>query len=205
MKLRIIGGDMRGRAVTYHGAAFTRPMRDSVRENLFNIVGRGARGTIAFDLFGGTGVLAFEALSRGSIRAVVVESKRPAIQQIEKTASHLGVEDRLRVLHADAFRIADELLAPPREGDDTAWLVFLSPPYKMWTDEADFPRLANMIRQVQKHAPPGSILVVETDITFDLEKLPAGDWDVRTYGQTHLAFLEPAITCGLNLPDQLEP
>jgi len=35
-KLRVIGGDMRGRIIHYHGEEFTRPMKDNIRENLFN-------------------------------------------------------------------------------------------------------------------------------------------------------------------------
>jgi 16S rRNA (guanine966-N2)-methyltransferase len=202
-KLRIIGGDMGGRTVTYHGEEFTRPMRDSVRENLFNILGRGVRGTTAFDLFAGTGVLAFEALSRGAVKAVAVEPERRAAEQIQKTAEHLDVANRFTLLTADAFAIADRLLTCSGE-DDTPWVVFLSPPYRFWTDAAMFPKLVGIIKRVQRHAPPGSILVAETDHTFDLELLPADAWDIREYGITRLAFIEPGNHCGMNLPDSLE-
>ena len=75
LSLRIIGGDMRGRTVHYHGAAFTRPMKDSVRESLFNIVGIATKGAICFDLFAGTGALAFEALSRGASKRSPLNSR----------------------------------------------------------------------------------------------------------------------------------
>ncbi len=202
-KLRIIGGDMGGRTVTYHGEEFTRPMRDSVRENLFNILGRGVRGTTAFDLFAGTGVLAFEAISRGAVRAVTVEPIRQAADQIRKTVEHLDLEGKFTLMQADAFAVADRLLTCGGE-DDTPWVVFLSPPYRFWTDPEMFPKLAAIIRRVQSHAPPGSILVAETDHTFDTDLLPAGDWDIRAYGITRLAFIEPGNHCGLNLPDTLE-
>lgn len=202
-KLRIIGGDMGGRTVTYHGEEFTRPMRDSVRENLFNIVGLGLRGAVAFDLFAGTAVLAFESISRGAIRAVAVEPVRQAVDQIRKTVEHLGVEDKFTLIQGDAFAVADRLLTC-REGDDTPWVVFLSPPYRFWTDPELYPKLAAIIRRVQSHAPPGSILAAETDHTFDAELLPPGDWDIRAYGITRLAFIEPGNHCGLNLPDTLD-
>jgi len=202
-KLRIIGGDMGGRTVAYHGEEFTRPMRDSVRENLFNILGRGVRGTTAFDLFAGTGVLAFEALSRGASAAVAVEPMHTAAIQIQQTVTDLDLESKFTLLTADAFVVADRLFVSS-EGDDTPWVVFLSPPYRFWTDTETYPKLAAIIRRVQTHAPPGSILVAETDQTFDIETLPLGDWDVRTYGITQLAFIEPGNHCGLNLPDSLE-
>lgn len=202
-KLRIIGGDMGGRSVTYHGEEFTRPMRDSVRENLFNILGRGVRNTIAMDLFAGTGVLAFESLSRGAKRAVAVEPARTAAAQIRKTITDLDLEKKFTLHTADAFTLADRLLTC-QEGDDTPWVVFLSPPYRFWTEPETFSKLAAIIRRTQSHAPPGSILVAETDTRFDIEKLPPGDWDIRTYGITRLAFIEPGNHCGLNLPDSLQ-
>ena len=70
----------------------------------------------------------------------------------------------------------------------------------MWTDPEYYPKLKSIIVRVQQYAPPGSVLVVETDNTFDLEQLPPGDWDIRTYGITHLAFLEPGNVCGLVTP-----
>ena len=134
-KLRVIGGDMRGRPIVYHGAEFTRPMKDNIRENLFNILGRAVKGAIALDMFGGTGALAFESLSRGAVRAVTIERSRHANEFIRKTAENLGVESRLKILTGDAFRLGGQLLLPP--SDDTPWIVFLCPPYVLWNESLD--------------------------------------------------------------------
>ena len=63
--VRIIGGKFRGRKLEYSGDPRTRPMKDRVREALFNLLGHGVEGKVAIDLFAGTGALALEALSRG--------------------------------------------------------------------------------------------------------------------------------------------
>ena len=68
---RIIGGDLRGRWIEFEPSGRTRPMKDRVRETLFDLLGIDVRGTIAVDLFAGTGALAFEALSRGAATAVL--------------------------------------------------------------------------------------------------------------------------------------
>jgi len=193
-KLRIIGGDMRGRPIAYHGADFTRPMKDNIRENLFNILGRAVKGAIAFDLFGGTGALAFESLSRGAVRAVLVEQSRHAIGYIEKTAHNLDCQKRLKIINSDTFRLASHLLGPPE--DDTPWIVFLCPPYVLW--EESLADLNRIIHLTLEHAPPGSVLVAETEKSFDVDRLPPGDWDVRVYGGTRLAFIEPPLRCGLD-------
>ena len=194
-KLRVIGGDMRGRIIHYHGADFTRPMKDNIRENLFNILGRAVQGTICFDLFAGTGAMAFESLSRGAHSAVLVEQNRQAVKYIQKTAESIGVEDRIRMVTGDTFRLASSLLAPPV--DDTPWIVFLCPPYVLW--EESLVELKRIIQTTLDHAPPGSVLVAETEKKFDTEKLPTGVWDFREYGSTRLAFIEPAMECGMNL------
>jgi 16S rRNA (guanine966-N2)-methyltransferase len=194
-KLRVIGGQLRGRTIQYHGAAFTRPMKDNIRENLFNILGSATRGAVCIDLFAGTGALAFESLSRGAKEAVVVEQHRDAVRYIRQTAESLDVASRIRLITGDAFRLAPQLLAPPE--DDTPWVVFLCPPYALWEEALD--RLVGIIEMVLNNAPPGSVLVAETEKKFPADRLPSGDWDLREYGGTRLAFIEPAIRCGLSL------
>lgn len=194
-KLRIIGGEFRGRTIRYHGSTFTRPMKDSIRENLFNLLGPAIRGTICYDLFAGTGAIAFEALSRGAVSAVAVETSRHAVRYIRQSAETLGVERRLRVLTGDAFRLSERLLSPPI--DDTPWVVFLCPPYRMWEDPEDLESLRHIIRLTLDRAPPGSMLAAEMQKRFDPQRLPAGEWDLREYGDTRLAIIEPALRCGM--------
>ena len=194
-KLRVIGGDMRGRIIHYHGEEFTRPMKDNLRETLFNILGRAVKGAICFDLFAGTGAMAFESLSRGAASSVLVEQNRQAVKFIKKTADSLDVESRMRMVTGDAFRLAGNLLAPPM--DDTPWVVFLCPPYVLW--EESLSELNRIIQLTLDNAPPGSVLVAETEKKFDAAKLPPGEWDFREYGATRLAFIEPAMKCGLRM------
>jgi 16S rRNA (guanine966-N2)-methyltransferase len=158
-KLRVIGGDMRGRIIHYHGEEFTRPMKDNIRENLFNILGKAVKGAICFDLFSGTGAMAFESLSRGAVSAVLVEQNRQAVKFINKTADTLDLQSRLRVVTGDTFRLAANLLKPPQ--DDTPWIVFLCPPYILWEESLE--SLNRMIQLTLDHAPPGSVLVAETE------------------------------------------
>ena len=67
---RIVGGDLRGRTLEFAPAGRTRPMKDRVRETLFDLIGPRVKGKVAIDLFAGTGALGFEALSRGAAEAV---------------------------------------------------------------------------------------------------------------------------------------
>lgn len=170
-------------------------MKDNIRENLFNILGRAIRGSICFDLFAGTGALSFESLSRGARSAIMIEQDRRAVSFIEKTAGALGVSDRIELLTGDAFRLSAARLASP--DDDTPWIVFLCPPYALWEESLD--QLKQIIHRTLEHAPLGSVLVVEMEKSFDEGRLPQGDWDFRVYGGTRLGFIEPEARCGLRL------
>jgi 16S rRNA (guanine966-N2)-methyltransferase len=199
-KLRIIGGTMRGRTVVYHGAEFTRPMKDSVRESLFNIIGPRIKGSKVVDLFAGTGAVAFESLSRGAVSAIAVEKNRRAHAFLESTAETLGVSDKIKILFGDAFRIGAGLLGPAASDaplEDTPRIVFLCPPYAMWDSMAE--QLRGLIRLAMDHSPPGSVIVAETDKHYDPTRLPACEWDHRVYGGTRLSLVEPPMQCGLRM------
>lgn len=174
--LRIIGGKMRGRALAYSGDPRTRPMKDRVREAVFNLLGPGVAGMHAIDLFAGTGALGLEALSRGAARATLIERHFPTARVIEQNAATLEVSDRVKVYKADTFLWARRL---PDLGDDP-WIVFCSPPFAFYTDRKD--DMLTLIGTLLDKAPPQSLFAVEADETFDMSQLPhAADWDIRTY------------------------
>lgn len=212
-KLRIIGGQMRGRGVMYLGDRSTRPMKDSIRETVFNILGQSVKGTVAIDLFAGTGILAIESLSRGSVHAIAIEKSGTAAKSIRNSADNIGIGSELDVLTGDAFRIGPQRMRERQEALDVEaanpdsanldsanldskksetagapWIVYFCPPYSMWLEMPD--KMFELIRAAATHAPPGSQLVVETDKFFDPETLPLEPWDIRRKGNVTLAFLE---------------
>ena len=110
-ELRIIGGAMRGRKFAYSGDLRTRPMMDTTREALFNLIGGWTKDKIAIDLFAGTGAVGFEAISRGAKRAMLIERHIPTAELIRKNAQALEIESRIEVAQSDAFFWANEFLA----------------------------------------------------------------------------------------------
>lgn len=174
--LRIIGGKMRGRALAYSGDVRTRPMKDRVREAVFNLLGPGIAGMHVIDLFAGTGALGLEALSRGSARAALIERHFPTARVIEQNAATLEVADRVKVYKADAFLWARRL---PDLGTDP-WLVFCSPPFSFYTERKE--DMLTLIGTMVDKAPLHSLFAVEADETFDMNLLPhSADWDIRNY------------------------
>jgi len=174
--LRIIGGKFGRRRLKYTGDPRTRPMKDRVREALFNLVGPSVIGSHAIDLFAGTGALGLEALSRGAARATFIERHYPTAATIKENIATLGVEEISTVRPGDTFLFVRKL---PDMGPEP-WVVFCSPPYDFYVERADDVRL--MIERLMAAAPPGSKFVIETDQRFEIESIPTtGEWDVRNY------------------------
>lgn len=191
-KLRIIGGQMRGRGIIYMGDRSTRPMKDSIRETLFNILGKAIKGTVALDLFAGTGVLAIESLSRGSVKSVAIEKLGNAAKVIRSSADAIGIGDELSVLTGDSFRLAParmrELATEDQSDLPSPWVVYFCPPYAMWTDMTE--KMFELLQLTVELAPVGSHIVAETDKYFDVTSFPFEDWDIRRKGNVTLSFLE---------------
>lgn len=121
-KIRIIGGQWRGRKLVVPDRAGLRPTGDRVRETLFNWLQAAVPGSRCLDLFAGTGALGLEALSRGAGSAVFVERDRFLVDALRAVARDWPGGERLEVVQADALRW---LVDDQRQYD----LVFIDPPF----------------------------------------------------------------------------
>lgn len=178
--LRIIGGKWRRRKLAWHGDPVTRPMKDRVREATFNLVGPAVVGTHALDLFGGTGALALEALSRGAARATILERHFPTARLIEQNAQGLEAHDLTTVVPTNAFFWVGRLQSSCDLDGDRPWTVFCSPPWDYFLDHKA--ELLEMLSKLLSLALPQSTFVVESDERFDPAELPQPEaWNVRAY------------------------
>ena len=190
---RIIGGDLRGRRLEFLPHGRTRPMKDRVRESLFDLLGTGVRGALALDLFAGTGALGFEAVSRGATRAILVERHFPTADALRRSARGLGVEDRVEVRTGDVLLWARRLPDLPR---DLPWIVFISPPWEFFTAGHERrAELLGLIDVVRRAAPVGSRIVVEADTSFAAADLPdPAAWEARPIPPACLLFADGLVS-----------
>ena len=165
--LRIIGGRLRGSILVYAGDNRVRPMKDRVREAVFNLVGPTVRGKHAIDLFAGTGALAIEAISRGATFATLIELHLPTAKSARTNIENLGLTEICQQISTDAF-----YWAKTRENFQShgPWLVFVSPPYEFFVSKKR--EMLEMIEILHESAPNGSLFVLEADRRFDFASLP---------------------------------
>ncbi len=180
--MRIIAGEARGRTLFAPAGVQTRPTSDKIRGSLFNILNGRVAGAQVLDLFGGTGALALEALSRGAAFAVISDNSRSAVEVIRRNAANVlkdALDARALILRAD-YRSAISAVAGRRFD-----LVFLDPPYRMAEAYAD------AIGRLEAGGMLAEDALIACERARDVElALPEGFEirDSRGYGDTAIDF-----------------
>lgn len=121
-RLRIIGGQWRGRKLTFTPVEGLRPTSDRVRETLFNWLAPYIHGARCADLFAGSGALGLEALSRGACHCDFVDTSGAALAQIGNHLATLGAATAGQCHPSTAL----QFLQASSEPYD---LVFIDPPF----------------------------------------------------------------------------
>lgn len=120
--MRVITGKARGVQLKTPEGLQTRPTTDRVKEACFSIINFDIPGAKVLDLFGGTGQLGIEALSRGAVSAVFVDAGEPACRLIRENLRRAKFEKEGRVIRSDYL----DYLKRCREQYN---IIFLDPPY----------------------------------------------------------------------------
>ncbi len=120
--MRVITGSARGRALETLSGIDVRPTSEKVKEAIFSIIQFELEGRNVLDLFGGSGQLGIEALSRGAKRATFVDSCADAVKVMQKNLASTKLEDRSVVLRTDSLSFAAST-------DERFDVVFLDPPF----------------------------------------------------------------------------
>ena len=124
--MRVIAGSRRHLPLKSVPGQETRPTSDQIKETLFNILQNRIGGTRFLDLFAGTGSVGIEALSRGAVSAVFVDSSRAACSCIRENLEFTKFTDKAMVYERDVFA-ALRLLEQYSSFD----IVHMDPPYGM--------------------------------------------------------------------------
>lgn len=120
--MRVIAGKARGTVLKTPDGMLTRPTIDRVKEALFSIIQFDLPGMHVLDLFGGTGQLGIEAISRGAKSAVFVDLREDACALIRENIRRAHMEGEGRVVRCDYMEFLNRC-------KEKFGIIFLDPPY----------------------------------------------------------------------------
>jgi len=184
--MRIITGTARGAKLQAPVGEHTRPTAERTKEAVFSMLQGGLSSRRVLDLFGGSGQLGLEAVSRGAECAVIVDNDRAAMDAITKNVAHTKLGDRVTVSKADALSFLRTWCGKPFH------LIFLDPPYGAGL----VPKCLSLILE-KGLVTAGGILVCETALEGDVfasDGVLEGKFDVlrrARYGAASITLLTP--------------
>lgn len=178
--MRVIAGSAKGRRLLSVPGQRTRPITDRVKAALFDTLGQQVVGCRFLDLFGGTGSVGIEALSRGAAEVVFVEINRQALRTIGENLRRTGLAERARIVQGDAFAF---LQRPDLEPFD---VIYVAPPQyrRLWVKA-----LQAIDARPSLLAEDGQVIIQihpKEQETLELQHLKLADQ--RRYGSTLLLF-----------------
>ena len=130
--MRIISGKLKGKKILLPKDKLTRPLRDLVKESIFNVLEHSNKFNISIldsnvlDLFSGSGSFGLEIISRGARKVTFVENYSLAYEILSKNIANLQCQDLSEILNYSCFDYIDGIIKEELKFD----LIFLDPPFK---------------------------------------------------------------------------
>ncbi len=179
---RIISGKARGIRLDDVPGDSTRPITDRVKEALFNIISTDIQHARFLDLFGGTGSVGIEALSRGAAYCLFLEINDKAIFTLKENLKKTRTSDMGSVVRMDALKY---LAVQQKENFD---YIYIAPPqYKeIWLDS-----LRKLDENISLLSEDGWVIAQIHPVEYQpIELVNLVEFDQRKYGSTVLVFYE---------------
>ncbi len=129
--MRIIGGNFRGKKILDPLDKSTRPLKDMVRESIFNIIEHSRiqnvkiNGSNVVDFFSGTGSFGIECLSRGARKVYFFENYVNSIKILERNLNNLKIDKNFNILKKSSYKFKASDI-----DSEKIDIIFLDPPYK---------------------------------------------------------------------------
>ena len=129
--MRVIAGDFKGKKLLIPLDKSTRPLKDMVRESIFNILDHSSKASMklinskVLDLFSGTGSFGIECLSRGVKKVYFFECYKPSLKVLGKNINELELNRNSVIREIDAYEISKENI-----DNEKIDLIYLDPPFK---------------------------------------------------------------------------
>ncbi len=182
--MRIVGGKLKGKNIFFIKSLTTRPLKDSVKESIFNIINHSnllntkVENSNILDLYSGIGSFGIECISRGANRITFVEKNKEVVKILEKNLINLKIENKSNIIINEIQNFLNLKLIKKFE------IIFLDPPFK----NSSYLQELNLIK-IKK------IFTKEHTIIMHREKNSDEDWRklvyplvIKIYGRSKIIF-----------------
>lgn len=181
--MRIIAGENRGRKLKAVSGTGTRPTADRVKEAVFSALGSRVTAAKVLDVFGGTGNISLEALSRGADLAIILERDHKALLVIQENIKSLNAAAKCRVQKGDSLLSLEKLAKEQIVFD----IIYIDPPYQ---EAGLYQRVLELIKEGKLLKSDGMIVVeAARNACLTFEDLFCV-FKEKNYGDTKIVYLE---------------
>ena len=183
--MRVIGGNLRGKLIHNPTDKTTRPLKDMVRESIFNILEHSKNEKIKFkndivlDLFSGSGSFGIECLSRGVKKVFFFENYKPSLKILEKNIKELEIDKDSVIKEINAYEISKENI-----DNEKINLIYLDPPFK----DKNINKLLKQIKEL-KIAQKYTLIIIHRNKKFKENFID--EFEIireKTYGLSKIIF-----------------
>ena len=182
--MRIISGFLKGKKIDFINSKITRPIRDLVKENIFNIILHSnsirvnLNNSNVLDLYSGTGSFGIECLSRGAKKVTFVEKDLMALKTLKKNINNLKIENYSEICPTEIVACIKKF---NKEKFD---IIFLDPPFAESKYINDLKIIKNSNMCLEKHL----IIIHREQKTDEDLKYILDVMTVKRYGRSKIIF-----------------
>lgn len=187
LSARIIAGKYKGKKIYLPQKEVTRSSKSMLKESLFNILQFDIVDKNFVEVFGGSGSVGLEALSRGAKEAYFIEKNRASYEVLKKNISSLDVKNAY-VRFGDAFDLIWDIIELLQRKKEKAYFYF-DPPFSIREGFEDiYEKVAQLIKKIPKEVVEAIIIEHMTKYDFPKELGKYEQYKKRKFGKSTLSF-----------------
>ena len=182
--MRIISGKFRGKKIFFTNSEITRPLRDFVKENIFNVLLHWRNDKIKFsdlnilDLYSGVGSFGIECISRDAKKVVFIEKDKTAFSILKKNINFLNITKKAKILNIDINYFIE------KKYDNKFDIVFFDPPFK----DDSFLKVIELLRKGKFLNDPHIIIIHREKKSEDKLTKNLKIHSTKYYGRSKVIF-----------------